>query len=87
MFKEFPNLTVQGYETPFPTTPSLDPDYVPRLDLTRTLLSYVISRQSGFHDESMNLCGLPGAGKTSIIRYLAAIFNWPVYSVTCHDDL
>lgn len=87
MFKEFPNHTVQGYETPFPTTPSLDPDYVPRADLIQPLLSYIIGRQSGFHDEAMNLCGLPGAGKTSVIRYLAAIFNWPVYSATGHANL
>lgn len=87
MFRGNKGLTILGYESPFSTTPRIEKNYVPRENLIRPLLAYIIGRQNGFHDEAMQLAGVPGAGKTSVIRYLASLFNWPVYSVTGHADL
>ena len=77
-----PGLSIEGYdEEQHPRVPPRTP-YV-----FRQGLNAVLAFLRDAHGDGLLLTGPTGAGKTSLIRQVAARLHWPVQEVTCHGRL
>lgn len=72
---------VMGYERPSPFTPKINADYIFH-ETSRDVIVWLISPPSPLY-----VCGVSGAGKSSLITQLAARLNYPVFEVTGHNRL
>ena len=75
-------LSIEGYDDEqHPLVPPRTP-YV-----FRQGLNAVLAFLRAAHGDGLLLTGPTGAGKTSLIRQIAARLQWPVQEVTCHGRL
>ncbi|WP_298069253.1 AAA family ATPase [uncultured Mailhella sp.] len=73
---------INGYDTPSEYTPALDPFYVFH-GSSRDVIVWLLMQ----HPEPLYLCGPTSAGKSSLVRQIAARLNYPVFEATGHDRL
>lgn len=72
---------VKGYASPCQFTPKTNPDYIFH-ESSRDVIVWLIAPPSPLY-----VCGVSGAGKSSLINQLAARLNYPVFEVTGHNRL
>lgn len=78
--KDDPSL--RGMAPGNPYAPEVDPEYVFALDRFRDLLSFWVL---GFR--ALKIIGDPAAGKTSIVEQWHARLGWPLFIVSCHENM
>lgn len=78
-----PSITIEGYAPGNPYVPEVDPNYQFDVDLLSDVLGWV---KMGCK-EPLYLTGPTGAGKTSLIKQVAARLNIPVQEITGHGRL
>jgi len=72
---------IKGFASPCSHTPAINPDYLFH-DAMRELVVWFMSPS-----DPLYVFGPTGAGKTSLIRQVAAKLNYPVFDVTGHNRL
>jgi len=72
---------VQGFAAPCPYTPSLADDYIFH-ESSRDIIVWFLERS-----DPLYVFGPTGAGKTSLVKQLAARLKYPVFEVTGHGRL
>lgn len=72
---------VLGYSKPSPFTPKINHNYIFH-ETSRDVIVWLIAPPSPLY-----VCGVCGAGKTTLISQLAARLNYPVFEVTGHNRL
>ena len=71
-----------GYDAPSEYTPSIDPNYLFH-ESSRDVIVWFLMQ----NPEPLYICGPTSAGKSSLIRQIAARLNYPVFEATGHDRL
>lgn len=66
-----------GYDAPSEYTPSIDPNYLFH-ESSRDVIVWFLT---------LYICGATSAGKSSLVRQIAARLNYPVFEATGHDRL
>lgn len=78
------SLVVEGFvDESNPYIPPKEDEYVFRKDHLRGVLAFLSRPRT----DGLFLTGPTGAGKTSLIRQVAARLNWPVQEVNCHGRM
>lgn len=72
---------VAGYDAPSERTPCLRPNYLTPAWMRDVILWFVHG------DEPLYVTGPTGCGKTSGVKQVAAMLNYPVYEITGHNRL
>lgn len=73
--------TVRGYAAPCAYTPALDPAYLFH-ESSRDIIVWFLDAS-----DPLYVYGPTGAGKTSLVKQIAARLNYPVFEVTGHGRL
>ena len=73
---------ISGYEKPSEYTPKIDPAYVFH-ESSRDVIVWFLMRKP----DPLYIFGPTSAGKSSLVRQIAARLNYPVYEATGHDRL
>lgn len=77
-------VVVEGFaDASDPHIPPKEAEYVFRKDHLRDVLAFLSRPRS----DGLFLTGPTGAGKTSLIRQVAARLNWPVQEINCHGRM
>ena len=71
-----------GYDAPSEYTPSIDPNYLFH-ESSRDVIVWFLMQ----NPEPLYICGPTSAGKSSLVRQIAARLNYPVFEATGHDRL
>lgn len=72
---------VGGFDAPCERTPALKPNYMMSPWLRDVILWFI------YGDEPLYITGPTGCGKTSGVKQIAAMLNYPVYEITGHSRL
>ena len=73
---------ILGYDTPSEYTPTIDPNYLFH-ESSRDVIVWFLMQ----NPEPLYICGPTSAGKSSLVRQIAARLNYPVFEATGHDRL
>ena len=73
---------ISGYDEPSSYTPIVNPNYIFH-DSSRDIIVWFLMEKP----DPLYLCGPTSAGKSSLIRQIAARLNYPVFEATGHDRL
>ena len=73
---------INGYDTASEYTPAIDPDYLFH-ESSRNIIVWFLMN----NPEPLYICGPTSAGKSSLVRQIAARLNYPVFEATGHDRL
>ena len=73
---------ISGYEKPSEYTPKIDPAYLFH-ESSRDVIVWFLMR----NPDPLYIFGPTSAGKSSLVRQIAARLNYPVYEATGHDRL
>ena len=73
---------ISGYDTASEYTPAIDPDYLFH-ESSRDIIVWFLMN----NPEPLYICGPTSAGKSSLVRQIAARLNYPVFEATGHDRL
>ncbi len=77
-------VVIEGFaDESNPFIPPKEAEYVFRKDHLRDVLAFLSRPRT----DGLFLTGPTGAGKTSLIRQVAARLNWPVQEVNCHGRM
>ena len=71
-----------GYDAPSEYTPSIDPNYLFH-ESSRDVIVWFLMQ----NPEPLYICGPTSAGKSSLVRQIAARLNYSVFEATGHDRL
>lgn len=74
---------ILGFDRPFTSTPSKDPNHEFRFELSQPIINWMASDDP----DGLLIYGPMGAGKSSEIRQLCAWLNRPMYSISGHAEL
>ena len=73
---------ISGYDEPSTYTPAINHNYIFH-DSSRDIIVWFLME----NPDPLYLCGPTSAGKSSLIRQIAARLNYPVFEATGHDRL